>query len=46
MLFHEIWDFIDTSEAGSKRSLNQAVLPVQEAAAINGEASAWRDSIN
>jgi len=97
MLFHLTWEFIDTSEAGSKRSLKlfskwqpgpgtfqafygfadggggvalieaasaadlakttapwtpflkftaRAVLPIQESAAISGEATAWRDSIN
>ena len=97
MLFHVTWEFIDSSEVGSKRSLKlfskwqpgpgkfqafygfadggggvglieaasaadlaktvapwtpflkfttRVVLPIQEAAAINGQAAAWRDSIS
>jgi hypothetical protein len=98
MLFHVVWEFIDTSDEGSKRSLAAfqrwqppagadfsrgfygfadgtggvaivdvdsaetmartvatwspwmrfevtPILPVEQSAAINGEAAAWRESI-
>jgi hypothetical protein len=53
MLFCVTWEFIDTSEAGTRRSLGvfqqrftvKPVLPIESSAAIAGEAVGFRDSV-